>query len=343
MAVLEWSLFVLGLLIVAGTSVSVVKTLIVPRRAWSLIPRAVETAVTWVFMTIARRMRSFDLIDRFLGFLGPAVLLTTLLAWLAFFVIGFALMLTPSATDVFHALGQSGASTFTLGITTTIAGSGTAVSVAASATGLIVIALTIAYLPSLYAVIRRRETLARQLGVRAGTPAWGPNVLLAHHRADALDVLLGLFNDWDHWANDVADGHIKYPVLNQFRLPRGKHHWLVSLLAVLDAAGIDQALRPESSPPEARLLLVAGAACADDLTASLRLPPIEDPGVLVDHDEFAAAVGVLADEGYPIEQPTEQAWKLFVEWRVEYAATVSRLLDVIVAPAAPWSGTRTVP
>lgn len=340
---LEWVSFALGVVIVAGTSVSVIKTLIVPRRAWSFLPRVVESSVTWLFMTIARRMRSFDLIDRFLGFLGPMVLILTLLVWLGAFVIGFALMLAPWADDFPAALGQSGASTFTLGITGNAAGSGTTISVVAAATGFIVIALTIAYLPALYAVVRRRETLARQLGVRAGSPPWGPHLLLESYRIGVLDALPTLYTDWDRWSSEVADGQTKYPVLNQFRLARGRHHWLLSLLAVLDAAGLDLSLRPSAPAGDAQLLLRSGTACVGDLAASVRLSETSDPGITVTESEFAAAVALLTDGDYPVERSSEEAWPVFQEWRTQYGATTWRLLNVIVAPPAPWSGPRSLP
>jgi hypothetical protein len=338
----EWLSFSLGLVIVVGTSISVIKTLVVPRRAWSFLPRVVDSVVTWVFMTIARRMRSYDLIDRFLGFLGPIALISTLLMWLGMFVVGFALMLHPPADDFAAALGHSGAATFTLGITTA-AGSSRAVSVTASATGLIVIALTIAYLPALYSVIRRRETLGRQLGAHAGSPPWGPHVLLGYHQAGALDALPALFTDWDRWASEVADGHTKYPVLNQFRLPRGKYHWLLSLLATLDAAGLDLILRPSVPSGEARLFLFSGITCANDLAASMHGTETLDLSATITDSEFASAVSVLTEAGYPTERSTEEAWPLFQEWRGHYISTICLLLDTIVAPPAPWSGNRTLP
>jgi hypothetical protein len=341
--VLEWLSFALGLVIVTGTSISVIKTLVVPRRAWSLLPRVVDIVVTGLFMAIARRMRSYDLIDRLLGFLGPVVLILTLLIWLSMFVLGFALMLAPSSGDFATALGQSGASTFTLGITTSEAGSGTAVSVAAGAAGLIVIALTIAYLPALYSVIRRREILAMQLGMHAGSPPWGPRILLEYQCAGALGFLPTLYENWDRWASEVTDGHTKHPVLNQFRLPRGRYHWLLSLLAMLDAAGLDLTLRPSVPAGEARLFLRSGVTCIDDLAASMRMSEIADPEVDVTEPEFASAVALLVEAGYPVERSSEEAWPAFLEWRGHYSAAICRLLDAIVAPTAPWSGSRSLP
>ncbi len=140
----DWLAVVVGLVIIAGALVSVVKTLVVPRRAWSLVPRIVEVATTRVFMTIARRMRSYDLIDRFLGFLGPSVLILQLLVWLMLLVLGFAFLLVPSTDSFGQALAHSGSSTVTLGITSREPGTTSGIDVAAGAAGLIVIALTVA-------------------------------------------------------------------------------------------------------------------------------------------------------------------------------------------------------
>jgi hypothetical protein len=341
-SLIEWFAVLAGLLAVGGTLVSVVKTLVVPRRAWSLVPRAVDVSTAWGFMVVARRMRSYDLIDRWLGFLGPVALILTLLVWLGLFVVGFALLLVPSTPTFSEALAQSGSSTFTLGITSATEGATTAIDVAASATGLIVIALTIAYLPALYQVVRRRETLSMQLETRIGSPAWGPSVLVEYCAAGALQVLPSVYADWDRWACEVDDGHTKYPLLNQFRLPRSRHHWLLSLIAVMDAAAIDLSVR-HSPPAEARLFLWSGVACVNDLAATLQLSEhaIEDP--LITKEQFERAMATVGGSGFPCEVPVDQSWLSFVAWRKTYAVTVSRILDTIVAPDAPWTGNRSLP
>ena len=69
---IDWVAVAVGSAIVIGTTVSVIKTMVVPRRAWSLLPSLVARGTTALFMFLARRMRSFDVIDRFLGFLAPS-------------------------------------------------------------------------------------------------------------------------------------------------------------------------------------------------------------------------------------------------------------------------------
>ena len=339
MSAVDWIALLAGIAIVTGTIVSVVKTLVVPRRAWSLVPRVVDTSTTWGFMATARRMRSYDLVDRFLGFLGPTVLILTLLVWLGLLVIGFALMLVPSTDSFGEALGQSGSSTFTLGITSGAPGATTAVDVAASATGLIVIALTIAYLPAIYQVIRRRETLAMQLENRVGAPAWGPNVLAAHQTAVALNVLPDLYASWDRWACEVDDGHTKYPVLNQFRLPRSRHHWMVALTAMMDAAAMDLSVR-QSPPPEARLFLQSGIACVNDLALTLHIPPSPGHDTEITEADFTAGYEALVNCGFPVDVPCSSAWPSFAATRGAYATAATQILSVIVAPPAPWTGHR---
>jgi hypothetical protein len=338
----DWLAVTIGLMIITGTVVSVVKTLVVPRRAWSLVSRVVEASTTWVFMTIARRMRSYDLIDRFLGFLGPTVLILQLLVWLGLFVIGFAFLLIPITDTFAQALAHSGSPTFTLGITSREPGATTAIDVAAGAAGLIVIALTIAYLPAIYQVIRRRAVLSKQLVNRVGSRPWGPQVLLAHNAADAMDVLPGLYADWDRWACEVADGHTKYPVLNQFRLPRSRHHWLLSLVAMMDAAALDLAAR-RSAPAQARLFLFSAIACINDLATPLHISTEPNESITVTTEDFTDAIDALIDAGFECDIPAAEAWLTFAEWRGAYGVTVCRVLDAIAAPEAPWTNGRTLP
>ena len=58
------------------------------------------------------------------------------------------------------------------------------------------------------------------------------------------------------------------------------------------------------------------------------------------YEEFAYAVQLVRETGFPIERYTEEAWPHFRGWRVNYESLAYRLADVVVAPRAPWSGHR---
>lgn len=70
----------------------------------------------------------------------------------------------------------------------------------------------------------------------AGSPAWGPRVLMRHQLDGTIEDLAGLYAEWENWAAEGARTHTIYPVLMDLRSPHPLHSWLVGLLAVMDAA-----------------------------------------------------------------------------------------------------------
>src|SRR5207244_1611771 len=98
------------------------------------------------------------------------------------------------------------------------------------ATGLIIVALQIAYLPTLYAAFNRRETEVTLLAVRAGRPAWGPELLARSRFTITTEELPDFYRRWERWAADVAESHSSYPVLigSTPRIPIRRGWWRCS-------------------------------------------------------------------------------------------------------------------
>jgi len=104
---------------------------------------------------------------------------------------------------------------FTLGFAVPAGGAPSAIVTAAGATGLVIVTLQIAYLPSLYAAFNRRETEVALLNARAGVPSWGPELLARTHYAlgsggPTIDTLPDLYARWEVWVADVAESHTTY-------------------------------------------------------------------------------------------------------------------------------------
>ncbi len=317
------------------------KTLIVPRRGWSVLPALIGRNGYRVFHGIAVRLRSYDLADRFLGFLAPTVVIGILASFLASFVVAFALLLLPwEDLTLGDALRESGSSVFTLGFVSTAEPVPTALDVLAGATGMIFVALTIGYLPPLYAEVRQREALVKQLEGWAGVPSWGPEVLARLSLAGAIDRLPALYSSWDSWSARVAASHMKYPLLTHFRLPRSRNHWLVALLAVMDAAALDIVLRPRADHAAARLMLSQAADCLNSVTYPMRRVEVaaHDPGI--DVADFGAGVTRILAAGFPAECSADEAWPRFAELRSRYAPRAYQLAYWTIAAPAPWSGER---
>jgi hypothetical protein len=200
-----------------------------------------------------------------------------LLTWLAGFVVGYGLLLWPAGGSFPDALREAGSSLFTLGFAASRGAGPSAVDFLAAASGLVIVALQIAYLPTLYAAYNRRETEVTLLGPRAGSPAWGPELLARAQIADGVDQLTVIYEAWERWSADVAESHSSYPSLLRFRSPGPHSSWVVSQLAVLDAAALHLAACPADAPFTARLCVQMGFTCLRKLTRTLQIPLGHDP------------------------------------------------------------------
>ena len=207
-------------------------------------------------------------------------------AWLAIFLAGYTLALWPSqGRSITSALTEAGSSIFTLGFAEP-PGTGPAVVVfIAAATGMVVVALQIGYLPTLYAAFNRRETDVALLASRAGVPSFGPELLARQYYAlgsgvSTLDTLPELYQQWERWAADVAESHTTYLPLVRFRSPLPYSSWVISLLAMLDSAALILVLAPEQAPTvAARLFLRSGFTCLTRVARAMGMDvPVEaDP------------------------------------------------------------------
>jgi hypothetical protein len=337
---------VLGALLVLATALSVVRTLVMPRSTPGGVSRAVDRGVDVVFHAICHRFDDYEDRDRILAGQAAGFLVMTLATWLAAFLFGFGLQLWPWTHSLAAAMRESTSSIFTLGFASHHGGGPTALDGLAAAAGLIVVAVQIAYLPTLYAAFNRRETEVTLLGARAGSPPWGPELLARTRygiraRTDDLPAFYAL---WERWAADLAESHSNYPVLVRFRSPQPRSSWLVGLLAVLDSAALHLALCPEQERYETRACLRMGFTALRQVAVSLGMDvdvdPDPDTQIELSYDDYLAGVQRLVDVGYPIERTAEEAWPHFRGWRVNYEAIAYALARVTDAVPALWSGPR---
>jgi hypothetical protein len=254
-------------------------------------------------------------------------------------------MFWPLVHDFGIGLRLSGSSIFTLGIFSSGLPGPIALEYLSAATGLIVVALQIGYLPTIYGAYNRRETLVSALTARSGSPSWGPEILARHQLSLAAETLPSLYTAWENLAADIAETHTSYPWLIEMRSPSPLNSWVISMLAVMDSANLYITLSPKQAPASARQCLrmgfvglraiakVAGVAVNDD--------PRPDDQLQLTFEQFAFGVDHIRRTGFPIERTAEEAWADFRGWRVNYESAAYALADVIVAVPAPWSGRRT--
>ena len=347
MTVAVWLGFFAGLCLVVATLGSVVETTVVPRGTRSRITAGVADDCSRAFEIAANRHEDWERRDRVRAFGAPMFLMMLLVAWVALLLVGFTLVFLPFTHRSLHtAFEVSGSSIFTLGIANPGHGLVPVVAVfAAAASGLVVLTLQIAYLPSLYAAFQRRETAVTMLDGLAGAPAWGPEILSRFSLIKDFESLGALYEQWQVWAADVSESHIAFRALIFFRSPSSDRSWLVSFLAVMDAAALHLALCPSTAPRSARRFLRIGYTCVGDLAEALRLPhtaaPYPSPPVLaLGFEEFEYGVESMRRAGVPIERTAVDAWDDFAGWRVTYELALYSLAEHVDAVPALWSGPR---
>ncbi|HXC85956.1 MAG TPA: hypothetical protein VNV62_29340 [Trebonia sp.] len=350
----RWVAAVCGALLVLSTWHSVVVTLIVPRLVGSWLTRGVDWGVNAVYRLATRSVAGYRRRDGILATQAAAILLTQLVVWLGFAFIGFMLLLWPFASGgIGAAVTHAGSSLFTLGFSEPSGAMPTAIVFIAAATGLVVVALQVGYLPTLYAAFNRRETEVALLNARAGVPSWGPELLARTYYAlgsgvSTLDTLPDLYSTWERWCADVAESHTTYLPLVRFRSPQSMSSWVTSLLAVLDSAALMLTLAPEEAPTvPARLCLRAGFQCFSRISRALgvMVPEEADPdaGITLTYDEFLDAINRMRKVGFPITRDPADAWPDFVGWRVNYEEAAYGIAEAVDAVPALWSGPRRHP
>jgi len=320
---------------------------ILPRAAASYITRAAFLFVRRIFIFLAPPSAPYERKDRILAVYTPLSLLVTLGAWLAMTLLGFMLLFwAVEDVSIRGAFDLSGSSVFTLGISRPATFGGTLLAFAEAGIGLMLLALLITYLPSLYSAFQRRENLVTALEVRAGAPPSVVEMLERFWRLERMDALDEVWIDWEKWFTDVEETHTSVPALVFLRSPEPDHSWVTAAGAVLDAASLLESTVDVARNVRAEICIRAGYLCMHRITDFFQIPhdpkPKPDDPIHVSRAEFDSARDRLRDAGVPLKHDADQAWRDFAGWRVNYDATLIVLCNLTTAPPAPWSSDRAV-
>ncbi|HEY0493183.1 MAG TPA: potassium channel family protein [Candidatus Dormibacteraeota bacterium] len=284
--------------------------------------------------------------ERMLGTFAPAIVVVLLLLWITGLILGFGLQLwalRDQIHPVLHSIGSAfyfaGTSVLTIGFGDIVATSGLArlVALAAAASGLGTIALSISFLFSLYASFQRREVLVVTLDARAGAPPSGLSLLEAYARLGMRDDLALLFAEWEKWSAEVLDSHLAYPLLAYFRSSHDNESWVSALGAVLDAATLVLTTVVDGPRGPAQLMFAIGRHAVEDLAKLFRVDGGREPGV--ERYEFDEARERLAAAGYALLGP-EESWVAFAKIRSQYAGHLNAMARWWAAPPTQWIGDR---
>jgi ABC-type multidrug transport system fused ATPase/permease subunit len=339
--------FALGAALILVLADALVRTLVLPRGSVVRLTRLIWIASRYVFDLIAGRCKTWESQDRVMALFAPLTLLLQPVVWLAMVLVGFMLM--------FHALGvgswrtaftESGSSLFTLGFVRPRDLPTTVLTFTEAAIGLGILALFVAYLPSIYTAFSRREVPVAMLSQRAGTPPSAIEFLIRVNRIDELTSLDRVWATFQEWFAEIEETHTSQASLVFFRSPRHDRSWITASGVVLDSAALANSTVDIPWSPQAALCVRAGFTALRSIADFFYLPYDRDPQqtdpTSIAREEFDDACRQLADAGVPLKPDLDQAWTDFNGWRVNYDAVLLGLAALTMAPYAMWSSDRSL-
>ena len=338
--------FLAGLIIVLLTLFSAISTFVLPRSARSPLTRLVFRLLRWVIDLLLHFAKTYKRRDAIMAYYAPVGLMMLLPAWYLLISLGYACMYWALGAENFVAAYKlSGSSLFTLGFAATRGFWQSALVFSEAMLGLIMVALLIAYLPTMYAAFSRREQAVNMLEVRAGNPPSAVEMLLRFRRIHGLDKLGEYWRSWETWFADIEESHSTLATLVFFRSPRPEMSWITAAGTVLDAASLTLSAVEVPNEPSAALCIRAGYLALHRITHYFGIPLPHDPHfpedpISISREEFDATLAQLEAGGVPLKQDREQAWKDFGGWRVNYDLSLISLCRLVMAPFAPWSSDR---
>lgn len=337
--------FMLGFLLVYATLASALRTFVLPRSENVFLTRLVFDILYRIFSFRLRWAKSYAQRDRIMAYFAPLALLLLPIVWISGVSLGYTAMFWAVGIETwFDAFFVSGSSLLTLGFAP-VSGLGQEILAFSEATlGLGLVALLIAYLPTMYAAFSRREAAVTMLEVRAGAPPWAVTMIERFFRIQGLPRLEEQWVMWEVWFTELEETHTSFSPLVFFRSPKPDHSWITAAGAVLDAAALSASTLDIGRNPQAELCIRAGFLALRSIADFFRIPYDPDPApsdpISISRQEFDEVYDRLASQGVPLKPNRDQAWRDFAGWRVNYDAVLLVLAGLTMAPYAPWSTDR---
>ena len=345
--VADVALFTVGALLVVVVLDAAVRTFVLPRGVVVRLTRIVFVSIRALFRIPLRFAKTYEQRDRIMALYAPLSLLVLPAVWIVLVLTGYTLMFravdVPTFADAFR---TSGSSLLTLGFLEPHDLPGVALAFTEAVIGLGLLALLIAYLPTIYGTFSRREVLVAQMSVRAGIPPSAENLLIRAHLIGWLENLTDLWAEYQLWFNEVEETHTSLSLLVFFRSPEPNRSWVTAAGTALDAAALHLSTIDVPREPQAALLIRAGYLALRPIAEFFGTEFDSDPAptdpISIVRDEFDALCDRMAAAGVPLVADRDQAWRDFSGWRVNYDKPLVAMAGLMMAPYAMWSSDRSL-
>ena len=339
------ALIVAGVCLVIFVADAAIRSFVLPRGSVVLLTVAIFRSLRVVLSLFAPARRGYEARDRVMALYAPLALLLLPLTSLVILFFAYTLIFAGLEHHGWRsALVTSGSSLFTLGFERPPDLPSTFVVFTEAVAGLGLLALVLAYLPTIYNSFSRREVGVTDLAIRAGTPPTPGQWLIRAHLTGFLYEMDPFWDSWMTWFTEVRETHTSYGALVFFRSPSPDLSWVTAAGTVLDTAAMRLAVLDIPWTPNAPLCIRSGYLALRDLAGFFGFDFDDDPApdapISVARDEFDEVYDKMRSRGVPLRADRDQAWNDFAGWRVNYDAVLLTMASFVMAPYTPWVSDR---
>jgi hypothetical protein len=243
-------------------------------------------------------------------------------------------------SSLYNAFSLSGSSALTLGFTPVDNLAQTLLAFSEAAIGVGLIALSIAYLPTMYMAFSRRESMISKMSIRFGTPPSGLGLILRLQNVNRLDLFEDMWIKFEDWFVDIEETQTSLAPLNFFRSSQPYHSWLTTAGTILDATALYLAAIDHPASAQAPICMRAGYIAlrriGDVFGIQYNPKPSPTDAISINRVQFDEALAELEANNLPLKSDHDQAWRDFRGWRVNYDTVLRALVQIISKPPVPW-------
>lgn len=346
MIIIRIGIFLFGAWIVFRALNSALNTFVLPRGMRDPVTATVFTIMRrFVINPFVHRANSFVKRDHYMAYFAPISLMLLIPTWYLMVASGYMLMYWASGTgSLYQAFVTSGSSLLTLGFAAEDDTLGMLLVFSEATIGLLLVALLIAYLPTMYTAFSKREAAVTRLEVRAGSPPSAIEFLTRHQRLQRLNALTEVWRSWEEWFSELEESHTSLAALVFFRSPEAGKSWVTASGAILDAAALYASTLDVPRDAQAEICIRSGFLAMRKIADFFGFPYHPEPtfpnvSISIHREEFDIAYDTLQEAGIPLKD-REFAWQNYAGWRVNYDELLIWLCKLTMAPYAPWSSDR---
>ena len=344
MIILRVVVFAAGLVLVANSLFSAIRTFVVPRGATDRLTRLVFS-VTRNFFALFLIRRSKRAREGALAYYSPVTLLTLPIVWLACVLVGYTCIYWALGGNSWNgAFSTSRLSLLSLSSNVGDLPGGPIIAFSETAFSVLLAAILVAYLPTMYSAFSQREATVTGLETRAGAPPTPLKMIFRYYTIHGMDQISEIWDEWQRWFEVVEESHTALQPLVLYRSPQPNRSWITAAGAVLDSASIVASTLDRPRDPRAELCIRAGYICLQRIANVFDIPYDPEPSpsdpISVSRSEYDEVYDALVAKGIPVKDDRDQCWRDFAGWRVNYDIPLVALTVLIIAPPAPWSSDR---